>query len=420
MTDKPKTLTPKLRFPEFRNRPGWDNEPLRSQAEFYKGRGVSKAEIDPNGNRPCIRYGELYTRYSEVIKEVYARTNAPDDSLFLSRKNDVIIPASGETKEDIATASCVMLDDVALGSDLNVIRTGHDGIFLSYFLNAVKRREIAKLAQGDTVVHLYPRQLEQISIAFPEPAEQRKVSAFLMSLDEWIAAEGRKLEALRVHKKGLMQQLFPRVGETRPQLRFPEFCNGREWEGRKIGDLLEKVSLPIEVQADKTYREIGVRSHGKGIFHKDEVKGSAIGAKRVFQVIEGALVLNIVFAWEQAVAYTTKTEAGMIASHRFPMFSPRSNACDVRFLKLAFLTPTGKDLLHLASPGGAGRNRTLGQDEFDKLEIVVPDKDEQTKVADVILAADALIAAQSRKLDRLRAHKTGLMQQVFPAPEEGE
>src|SRR5262245_40939064 len=133
MKDKPKTLAPKLRFPEFKDGPGWDEESLGSQAEFHKGRGVSKAEIDPSGNRPCIRYGELYTRYGEVIKEVYARTNAPDADLFLSRKNDVIIPASGETKDDIATASCVMLDDVALGSDLNVIRTGHDGVFLSYF-----------------------------------------------------------------------------------------------------------------------------------------------------------------------------------------------------------------------------------------------------------------------------------------------
>jgi type I restriction enzyme, S subunit len=89
----------------------------------------------------------------------------------------------------------------------------------------------------------------------------------------------------------------------------------------------------------------------------------------------------------------------------------------VRFIKLAFLTPAGKHLLGLASPGGAGRNRTLGQDEFDKIEIVVPEKDEQTRIADVVLAAESLISAQSRKLDGLRAHKRGLMQQLFPSPE---
>ena len=107
-----------------------------------------------------------------------------------------------------------------------------------------------------------------------------------------------------------------------------------------------------------------------------------------------------------------------IASHRFPMFVPRANACDVRFLQLALLTPTGKHLLGLASPGGAGRNRTLGQDEFDKVEIVVPEKDEQTKVADMVLAADFRITTQAAKLAALQAHKKGLMQQLFPSAAE--
>lgn len=110
----------------------------------------------------------------------------------------------------------------------------------------------------------------------------------------------------------------------------------------------------------------------------------------------------------------------MIASHRFPMFLPKSNTCDVRFIQLALLTPSGKHLLGLASPGGAGRNRTLGQDEFDKVEIIVPEKEEQIRIADVVLAADALIAAQSRKLEGLRAHKKGLMQQLFPSPDDAE
>ena len=129
--------------------------------------------------------------------------------------------------------------------------------------------------------------------------------------------------------------------------------------------------------------------------------------------------LNIIFAWEQAVAFTTKDEAGMIASHRFPMYLPKLNGCDVRFLTLAFLTPTGKQLLGLASPGGAGRNRTLGQDEFQKLEVVVPQKDEQTSIADAVLAADSVIAAEAEKLAALKTHKQGLMQQLFPSPEGG-
>jgi type I restriction enzyme, S subunit len=415
--DDKRLLVPKLRFPEFRGTPGWNESTLGLEATFHKGRGVSKAEIDPQGQRPCIRYGELYTRYGEVIDVVFSRTNSPESALFLSRMNDVIIPASGETKEDIAKASCVMLDAVALGSDLNVIRTRHNGVFLSYLLNGSKKREIATVAQGDTVVHLYPSQLEQISIAVAGVREQQKIADCFTSLDELIAAQGRKVDALKAYKKGLIQQLFPREGETIPCLRFPEFRDAGDWGSRKMGDLLEKVSQAVEVEKNRTYHEIGIRSHGKGIFHKAPVTGAAIGTKRVFRVVQDAFILNIIFAWEQAVAFTTKNEFGMIASHRFPMYLPRSNRCDVRFLTILFLTPTGKHLLGLASPGGAGRNRTLGQEEFEKLEVVVPEADEQARIADALLAADAVIAAETQKLTALKTHKKSLMQQLFPSPE---
>ena len=205
---------PRLRFPEFRNAPGWEQRPLGSEALFFKGRGVSKADVDPNGSRPCIRYGELYTRYGEVIDTVHSRTSAPEAALFLSSKNDVIIPASGETKEDIATASCVMLDGIALGGDINVLRTNHNGVFLSYLINGVHRRAIAKVAQGDTVVHLYPSQLAQVPVMLPETPEQKKIAECLTSLDALITAQAKKLDTLKLHKQGLMQGLFPSSEET--------------------------------------------------------------------------------------------------------------------------------------------------------------------------------------------------------------
>ena len=106
-----------------------------------------------------------------------------------------------------------MRDDVALGGDLNVIRTAQNGVFLSYCLNGPKRLEIAKVAQGDTVVHLYPSQLEKLRVRLPSLPEQQRIADCLTSLDDLIAAENRKLDTLKTHKKGLMQQLFPSVGE---------------------------------------------------------------------------------------------------------------------------------------------------------------------------------------------------------------
>lgn len=199
---------PRLRFPEFRDAAEWKRERLGAVAEFLKGKGISKADLDPNGKIPCIRYGELYTRYGETIEIVYSKTNIPKPELFLSCKNDVIIPASGETKLDIAKASCVLIDGVALGSDLNVLRTKNDGVFLSYYLNGPKRLEIARLAQGDAVVHLYQSQLAQLEMVFPEKSEQQRIARCLSSLDFAINDELKKLDTLKAHKRGLMQQLF--------------------------------------------------------------------------------------------------------------------------------------------------------------------------------------------------------------------
>ncbi|MSR65347.1 MAG: restriction endonuclease subunit S [Verrucomicrobiae bacterium] len=205
---------PRLRFHEFRNELEWKQNKLKNVSSILKGKGISKADINPDGSQPCIRYGELYTTYSEVIKVVISKTTIPATELFLSIANDVIIPSSGETKIDIAKASCVLQDDIALGADLNIIRSRLNGSFLSYCLNGPKRFEIARVAQGDAIVHLYPYQLEEIEVAFPSPDEQQRIASCLSSLDDLIAAHSDKVEALTTHKKGLMQQLFPSAAEV--------------------------------------------------------------------------------------------------------------------------------------------------------------------------------------------------------------
>lgn len=407
---------PELRFPEFRDAQGWKEEFLGAVAVFAKGKGISKSEISLNGSQPCIRYGELYTHYKEVINSVISRTNLPPNNLVLSQANDVIIPASGETQIDIATASCVLKSGIALGSDLNIIRSKMNGIFLSYYLNNVKKKAIAELAQGISVVHLYASQLKTLNIDTPEISEQQKIADCLSSIDDVITAQAKKIETLKAHKKGLMQQLFPAEDETVPHLRFPGFRVVQEWKMQKVSSILRKVSNQVNVDLDEMYRQIGIRSHGKGIFYKELVSGKQLGNKRVFWVEEEAFIINIVFAWEQAVAKTSKAEKGMIASHRFPMYKTKNNKININYVVHFFLTKIGKNLLALASPGGAGRNRTLGQKDFDNLEFLLPEAvEEQIKIADCLSSIDDLIAPNILKLEALRAHKKGLMQGLFPA-----
>lgn len=205
---------PKLRFPEIREAGEWESTTLGKIASLHKGKGISKAEIDDTGKSFCIRYGELYTKYKEAIFTVYSKTTTPTNELVLSKKNDVLIPSSGETKIDIATASCVMQDGIAIGGDINVIRSNQNGVFLSYYLNSAKKLDIAKLAQGDAVVHLYISQLELLNVVIPTLIEQQKIADCLLSLDNLITVQIQKIEALKLHKKGLMQQLFPTADEV--------------------------------------------------------------------------------------------------------------------------------------------------------------------------------------------------------------
>lgn len=248
--------------------------------------------------------------------------------------------------------------------------------------------------------------------------EQKKIADCLASIDSLIEAEARKVDALNAHKKGLIQYLFPIDAENQPRLRFAAFREKDGWKKQTVSSILEKVVNPVSVEINRLYRQIGIRSHGKGIFHKAAVNGKELGDKRVFWVEQDAFIVNIVFAWEQAVAITSASESGMIASHRFPMYRAKRGKCNVKYIMYFFLTRKGKQLLGLASPGGAGRNKTLGQKEFDGLGFFLPETvEEQTRIADCLASIDDLIAAHSKKLDALKLHRKGLMQQLFPFDE---
>ena len=196
-----------------------------------------------------------------------------------------------------------------------------------------------------------------------------------------------------------------------PKLRFPAF--EEKWNKQRLDSFLERVSNPIDVIPNKKYSQIGIRSHGKGIFHKEAVTGEELGNKRVFWVEPNALVVNIVFAWERAIAVTSDAEKGMIASHRFPMYLPKNNLSNVNFLRYLFVTDKGQSYLELASPGGAGRNKTLGQSNFAELKIDLPSLEEQTKIATFLSIVDEKISQLSQKLHLLGQYKQGMMQKLF-------
>ena len=204
-----KIFSQELRFKDSNGNdyPEWEEKKLGEIAFFSKGKLISKEDITEEGVE-CIRYGELYTIYKEKIEKVVSKTKLEKNKLILSEKNDVIIPSSGETAIDIAVASCVMKDGVALGADLNIIKTKENGLYLAYFINNPAKLELASLAQGASVIHLYEKHLKLLNIKIPTLEEQQKIADFLSSIDSKIENMEKELEGLKEFKKGLLQQMF--------------------------------------------------------------------------------------------------------------------------------------------------------------------------------------------------------------------
>jgi type I restriction enzyme, S subunit len=430
---KGKGTAPRLRFPIFRDGTEWRAERMDMLYSFIRNNALSREKLNyESGTAKNIHYGDIHTKFSalfDVTKERVPYINSTEElpeaaSDHYCVEGDIIFADASEDTDDVGKCiEVVRLDGQLLlaGQHTILARRKNSALVIGFgghlFRSARIRSQIEREAQGTKVYAISPTRLAHIEIVYPsEKEEQQKIADCLTSVHELIAAQRRKVEALKTFKRGLVQQLFPCESETLPRLRFTEFACTGSWCSQKISTLLSKASNAVNVEPESTYREIGIRSHGKGIFHKEQVRGKTIGEKRVFHVVQDALILNIVFAWEQAVATTSKGEVGMIASHRFPMYVAKPGKCDVQYLKEFFLTKLGKHLLGVASPGGAGRNKTLGQKEFENLEIALPASiEEQVQISRCLSSLDSEIAAESEKLNTLKLHMEGLTQQLFPS-----
>jgi type I restriction enzyme S subunit len=411
---------PKLRYNEFKSNGEWDDKALEDMALFFKGKGISKAEIDPNGILPCIRYGELYTHYTEIINSTISFTNLPPDELVLSKPMDVIIPSSGETREDIANASCILKKGIALGGDINIIRSKINGIFLSYYLTHVKKREIAKLAQGDAVVHLYSNQLKKLKVSFPkQKEEQKKIASCLSSLDDLITAHTRKLGRLKAHKKGLLQLLFPASGKNMPKLRFAEFKDSGEWKKKMLGECLMKhpdygLNAPAVPYSDNlpTYLRITDISD-EGLFLKNQMVSVDKEVSKDNYLDEGDIVLARTGA-SVGKSYKYRVEDGRLVFAGFLIrIKPHSTKLNSELLFQFLSTDKYWQWVNLTSTrsGQPGINGN----EYALMPISVPPTEgEQQKIANCFYSLDKVIIAETSKIDQLKNHKKGLIQGLFP------
>lgn len=396
-------LVPKLRFPEFRGTEAWKANKLARWVQLVSGIHLSPERYSEEGLVPYFTGPSDFTNNSQDI------TKRTSDSTNLAKENDTLITVKGSGVGEIWYLT---LPSVAIGRQLMALRAIDASSRFIFQLLLTKRQRFEDLAAGNLIPGLSRGDILDLESPFPSLPEQRKIADCLSSLDELIGAQGRKVDALRTHKKGLMQQLFPREGETRPRLRFPEFQHAGEWEIRKAGTLFKnritkgEHGLPI----------YSVTMHD-GIVRRDSIDRNfydieeASGNKKACR---NDIVYNMMRMWQGALGVASED---CLVSPAYIVLEPTTDAVP-NFFQYIFKLPATLLLLMSHSRGLTKDRLRLYYDDFARIPLNCPGPVEQQRICSMLSSLDDLITAETQKIEALKTHKRGLMQQLFPSPEE--
>jgi type I restriction enzyme S subunit len=423
---------PKLRFPEFRETEGWTSEPMGEVYSFKGNNSLSRDKLNyVAGSVKNIHYGDIHTKFSthfDITKELVPFINESEEGVVrdenLCAEGDMIFADASENMADIG--KCIEItslngERVVSGLHTILARRIGDRIALGFGGNLFKsgwvRTQIQKEAQGAKVLGISANRMRNLRLPLPyAEAEQQKIAECLSSVDELIAAQARKVDALKTHKKGLMQQLFPREGETQPRLRFPEFQNAGEWEVRTIGEMFSLIN-------GCAFKPEDWQPSGTPIIRIQNLNDpSAEFNYSLDPVPERNRVEpgDLLFAWSGTLgssfgARIWNGPSGVLNQHIFKVLM------DEQQITLQFA------LLVLARVEEEIARRTHGfkasfvhvkKSDLVQVEMLLPSIPEQQRIATCLSSLGTLITAETQKHEALKTHKKALMQQLFPSPEE--
>ena len=383
-----------MRFPKFSGE--WKETTLGKIAEITKGSGISKDQLSEQG-APCILYGELYTKYkSEIINEVYSRTELDSSPLVKSKANDIIIPCSGETAIDISTARCILFNNILLGGDLNIIRLKYDdGGFFAYQLNGARKKDIARVAQGVSVVHLYGENLKQIKVYYPNIEEQRKITHLLSLIDERIATQNKIIEKYESLIKGLNNILLYGTGGK-------SVC---------LGDILLERS---ERSRTNNQHEV-LSSTVKGIFSQREYFSKDIASENNvgYKIIRlHDVVLSPQNLWMGNINYNDRFEIGIV-SPSYKVFSI-ADGYDNQFVAAMLKTHRALYSYMMVSEQGASIvRRNLNMEAFSQLVFKIPSLDKQREIGCAISLLKSQLKTANKLIRAYTSQKQYLLRQMF-------
>lgn len=408
---------PKLRFKadDGSQFPDWKEKKIGELGIFTKGAPLSKADISDCGT-PLILYGELYTTYNEVAYDIQRRTQSTVDEKYYSLVGDVVIPTSGETAEEISTATCVMAQNVILAGDLNIYRSDIvDGRIMSYILNHQAKWKIATLAQGKSIVHIQAAQLSDVAIKYPpSTVEQQKIAFLFTELDTLIQSAEKELEGYRELKEGMLQKMFPKKGEKVPEIRFPEFTG--DWEQHKLGEV-------APLRGGYAFKSDKYKTEGTPIVRISNIlSDGSVGAEfAYYDDIEddkkctlgnGDALLAMSGATTGKVSILKCNNNDKYYQNQRVGYFERNEQYNYGFVSTIVRSDLFKEQLTLVLVAGAQPN--VSSKEIDAFEFMFPNSIvEQKKIGEYFSNLDNLIALQQQELDGYKELKKGLLQQMF-------
>ena len=284
--------------------------------------------------------------------------------------------------------------------------------FWKYYIHyePLMRKVLVNATKAGTMMNeLVTDEFLKSSVLVPSEEEQNCIGTALATLDHLITLHQSNYEKMLSTKKSMLNKLFPQ-GETKvPAIRFEGFEG--DWEKKPLSAIVVPYSDPVEVPHNG-YERLGIRSHGKGVFHEYIEAGKEISTAQLHRVAAHNFIVNITFAWEHAVAVTSDEDAGKLVSHRFPQFSMADGIYD-QFLKYMILDARFHHHLFLSSPGGAGRNRVLKIPEMMEYEMRIPDIEEQKQIAGYLNSLDNLIELYRIRVEKLKNIKAACLQGMF-------
>ena len=359
---------------------------------FHKGYGISKENLSSEGV-PCVLYGELYTTYKTAIaKHIRSKTKLDPTTLFHSERNDVIIPCSGETAEDIATSVCIPYDDVLLGGDLTVIRSELDGAFLSNQINSVRKYDIARVAQGKSIVHLQADELKKITIAYPSKEEQQKIACFIDKLDDRIECQNKIIEDLKILKKELCNKVFSKGSFVR------------------LGVLIEEVTTRNKFNA---YDNVLSVSNKMGFIKQSEQfedRTVASENKSNYKVVtEGCFAYNPARINVGSIALLSTYKIGII-SPMYVCFKTKSSL-DSEYLNFYFQSNVFYKELQQKLEGSV--RQCLTYENMCEIRIPYVSIEEEKEIATVLKKFVTMIATEEKYLKVLQKQKSYFLNAMF-------